>query len=148
MLQMDHIEIRTAGMADAAAISELARQLGYPTSIGQAESRLKKALSSRDHEVLVACVGGPVVGWVHVFLSQGIASDPFGEIGGLVVAPSHRRRGLGRRLLAEAEKWAAGRGVTMLRVRSRTERHAARAFYEVAGFAITKEQRVFDKYLN
>jgi GNAT superfamily N-acetyltransferase len=144
---MDHAEIRIAGIADAAAISELANQLGYPTSMGQAESRLDTILSSSDHTVFVACVDRQVVGWVHVFLAKRIESGPFAELGGFVVAESHRRRGHGRRLLAAAEEWAAGRGVTMLRVRSRSERDDARAFYENFGFTIIKEQRVFDRFL-
>ena len=141
------IEIRIARMSDAEAIACLSDQLGYPTSIRQSECRLAAVLSSRDHAVFVACLHAMVVGWVHVFWAQRIESDPFAEIGGFVVAESHRRCGIGRRLLAVAEEWALESGFKKLRVRSRSNRNDARRFYENLGFAMYKEQRVFDKPL-
>ena len=138
-------EIRLACATDAAAISGLAGQLGYPTSPRQAEQRLNAILASKDQAVLVALVDHQVVGWLHICLCPVITSDPFAEICGLVVSRPHRRCGLGRRLLAAAEMWAVRCGVSTLRVRSRTDRDDARAFYENLGFAIQKVQRVFDK---
>jgi len=140
-------EIRIAGVDDASALAALSNRLGYQTSIEQSESRLISVLGSNDHAVFVACVDSDVVGWVHVFLARRIESDRFAELGGLVVAETHRRRGIGRQLLARAEKWASDRGVAKLRVRSRADRDEARAFYDNLGFSITKTQRVFDKSL-
>jgi GNAT superfamily N-acetyltransferase len=140
-------EIRIATMSDAAAIAELSNQLGYQTSAQQSETRLGSVLVSIDHAVFVACVDGAVVGWVHAFVARRIESDAFAELGGFVVAESHRRRGIGRRLLKRAEEWALAQGVTKLRVRSRSDRDDARASYENLGFSIKKEQRVFDKPL-
>jgi GNAT superfamily N-acetyltransferase len=144
---MEPVEIRLAQTRDASAISRLADQLGYPTSPGQAEKRLTAVLGSANHAVLVAFVDGQVVGWLHIFIAQRMQSDSFAEIGGFVIAESHRRHGIGRRLLATAEQWAAGRGAAMLRVRSRSDRHDAHAFYKRLGFTINKQQQVFDKSL-
>ncbi len=144
---MESIVIRLAKAEDAAAIAGLSKQLGYPATAEQSKSRLEAVIGSNEHAVFTACDGGEVVGWVHVFLALRVESDPFAELGGFVVSASHRRRGIGRRLLAAAEDWTAGRGVTKLRVRSRLEREDARAFYENLGFSVTKEQRVYDKSL-
>ena len=144
---MKGIVIRPADAADAPAIAGLSGQLGYPSTVADSAERLGLVLGSSEHAVFAACDGGDVVGWVHVFLALRIESGPFAELGGFVVSSSHRRHGVGRRLLAAAEDWAAGRGVRKLRVRSRLEREDARAFYENLGFTVTKEQRVFDKSL-
>ncbi len=144
---MERIVIRPAGEDDAPAIAGLSGQLGYPSSVADSAERLKTVLGSTEHGVFAACDGDDVVGWVHVFLALRVESGPFAELGGFVVSASHRRRGVGRALLAAAEDWAASRGVRKLRVRSRLEREDARAFYENLGFSVTKAQRVFDKCL-
>ena len=148
-MEMGPIEmtIRIADEQDAAAIACLAEQLGYHTSVRQVEKRLEAVLASRDHAVFVACFDNEVVGWAHVFVEQRVESDPFAEIGGFVVAQSHRRHGIGRLLLQAAEKWASESGVSKLRVRSRLNRNDAHRFYEESGFTIYKEQRVFEKPL-
>jgi ribosomal protein S18 acetylase RimI-like enzyme len=55
----------------------------------------------------------------------------------LAVAPSHRRRGIGRRLLLDGESMLAGRGVTVFVVTSGNHRADAHAFYEKNGYAFT-----------
>lgn len=140
-------EIRPARAEDAAAIAWLSCQLGYPTSVGQAEKRLDGILGASGHAVFVASVDHRIAGWIHIFLAQRLESDPFAELGGFVVAEHHRRRGIGRRLLAKAEEWSAGCGVAKLRVRFRSERDEARTFYLKLGFALEKEQDVVYKYL-
>ena len=145
---MAKIEIRTATLEDAAAIAALSAQLGYASSRGRIERRLNALSKSGDHAVFVACTpGSGVVGWVHVFQTQRVESDAFSELGGFVVAESCHGRGIGRSLLAAAEKWVKARGVATLRVRSRSSRSGAHAFYERMGFSLVKEQHVYDKSL-
>ena len=138
--------IRPATPADAAALADLSAQLGYPTAAAQSAARLTLLLERDDHTVLVACADdGAVVGWVHVFVMNLIESEPFTDLGGLVVAATHRGQGVGRALVAAAEAWTADRGLSKLRVRTRSTRTAAHAFYEHLGFTLTKEQRIYDK---
>ncbi len=142
------MEIRPATIDDAGALAELSGQLGYPTSEQDSGSRLIAILGSGDHSVLVACdSGGMVMGWIHIYRVLRVESDPFAELGGFVVSETHRRVGIGRRLLDAAEGWGRQQGMKKLRVRSRIERDDARAFYETLGFSTTKQQQVFDKSL-
>ena len=141
------VAIREADVSDAASLARLATQLGYPTTAAEAELRAAAVLGRPQHRVLVAEVGGDVVGWVHVAPSVTLESDPSAEIAGLVVDEELRGQGIGARLIAEAEAWAAVQGYGLMRVRSNVKRNRARRFYERAGFTVTKRQRNFEKRL-
>ena len=143
---MDHVEIRNAVPEDATSLADLSTQLGYPSSSRQAADRLAVILRSSEHLVLVACLpDGIVVGWMHVFVALRVESDTFAELGGFVVTEQHRGRGIGRSLLVAGEGWVRRRGIKKLRVRTRSTRRDAQAFYEQLGFSQTKEQQVLDK---
>lgn len=141
------IAIRDARVSDAASLARLATQLGYPTTEEEAGSRAAAVLGRPDHRVLVAEERGEVLGWIHVAPSVTLESDPSAEIAGLVIDEGCRGRGIGARLLAEAQAWAAGEGYGLIRVRSNVKRDRARRFYERAGFTVTKRQRNFEKRL-
>jgi GNAT superfamily N-acetyltransferase len=143
---MAQVKIRNAVIDDAPALADLSTQLGYPTRALQSANRLDAILGSKEQVVLVACLSdGSVVGWVHVFLTLRIESDPFAEVGGFVVSEQHRGQGIGRSLLEEVEAWVIRHGIKNLRVRSRSTRIDAHAFYQRLGFTKTKNQTVFDK---
>jgi GNAT superfamily N-acetyltransferase len=143
---MDQVEIRTTLPEDAAALAELSGQLGYPSSARETTDRLAPILDSDEHLVLTACdPGGSVVGWIHVFLARRVESDPFAELGGFVVTEQLRGRGIGRSLLNAAEDWVMRREIEKLRVRTRSTRRDAQAFYERLGFVESKQQNVYDK---
>lgn len=139
-------EVRAATVGDTTILASLSSQFGYPAAVRDVEIRLRMMEASPEHRVLVACLeDGSVVGWIHVYIAMRVESNPFGELGGFVVEENHRRRGIGSALLGAAETWLTGRGIETLRVRSRSTRVDAHAFFEKAGFSMTKDQRVFDK---
>lgn len=141
-------DIRTALPSDAAAIAEFSTQLGYPVDVVRVTSDLAAMVDSCDHQVFVAVTAeGQVIGWVHVFVSLRLASGSFAELGGLVVAESHRRQGVGRALTERAEQWAQTNGLGRLRVRTRQERADAHRFYEMCSYEKVKSQVVLDKAL-
>ncbi len=145
---MGQITIRVATPEDAPALAGLSDTLGYPASVQDVQQRLVPIMASPDNRVLVACsAAGAVVAWIHVVIANRIESDTFAEVGGLVVAEDQRGQGIGGRLLKAAEEWAIGRGVGRMRIRSRTTRTAAHAFYGDSGYARIKQQEVFEKRL-
>ena len=146
---MSYIIIRRAALDDAPVIADLTNQLGYESTVEQSEKRLTKVLDSKNHVVFLACLPDTeVVGWIHIFLAFRVESDCFAEIGGLVVSSAYRNRGFGKSLIAAAEEWSKKNRITKLRVRSRSQRSDALAFYEGLGFSKTKRQEVLDKSLD
>jgi GNAT superfamily N-acetyltransferase len=144
--------LRRARLDDAPAIAALSDELGYPNEAGAIRSRLAAVDARADELVLVAETAGgesgaSVTGWVHVFGAARLESDPYAEIGGLIVTERARGGGIGQALLAAAETWARTRGYHDMRVRSNVVRERAHAFYRRCGYASPKVQRVFVKPL-
>ena len=54
---------------------------------------------------------------------------------------------MGRRLVAEVETWAAGRGIRQMAVRSNVTRVESHPFYEQLGYTRTKTQHAYRKRL-
>jgi ribosomal protein S18 acetylase RimI-like enzyme len=57
-----------------------------------------------------------------------------GYVGELAVARDWEGRGVGRRLMAAAEDWAAGRGLAFLTLDTGADNHPARGLYRSLGF--------------
>lgn len=140
--------LRRATTEDASALAALSHELGYPTDPSAVAARLDPLLRALDHQVLVAEIDGGVVGWAHAFTAIRIETEPFVELGGLVVAEAHRGRGVGRTLVRAAEAWAADRGLYRLRIRSNTVRSDAHAFYAALGYERAKTQAVFTRMID
>ncbi len=143
----EKIKIREARPDDAPQIKSLCCELGYPSTRDEINYRLVLIQQSRTDAVFVAVENDSVTGWIHISGTLRVESDPFAEIGGLVVSPAHRNKGIGKALVKEAEKWAEEKGYKILRVRSRTSRKDAHRFYEREGYNVKKEQAVFEKIL-
>lgn len=139
--------IREAESNDAAALAALSIQLGYPATAGETAERLAALRERPDNVVLVAEDGGAVLGWLHAGGMLMLESAPFAEVLGLVVDEAHRGKGVGKRLLAGAVRWAADHGYDKLRVRSNVIREDAHRFYEREGFRRAKTQVVLDRRL-
>lgn len=138
------LEVRPARIDDAEAVAVLAGQLGYPTTVAEARTRLARITGDPDHAALVVEVAGPgVIGWLHVFVARRLDCDPFAEISGLVVAEGFRGRRVGETLTHAALAWAAELGCREVRVRSNVVRSDAHRFYQRLGFVQIKAQAVF-----
>lgn len=141
------ILIRTAEIEDSRSITELSNQLGYPSEIIEVQKRLMELLQNNDNCVFIALEGEKVVGWVHGFYSRRIESESFVEIGGLVVDIEYRKKGIGKLLINEINKWPSTKQCKRIRVRCNTVRKESHLFYQQLGFEINKEQKVFDRRL-
>jgi len=142
------IKLRAPTAGDGPELAELCGEMGYPSSVSEVEKRLQPLSDHDDHMVLVAAdEQDKPVAWVHVHLSFRLVDEIFAELGGMVVSESHRSQGIGEKLLAEAERWAAAQGVNLFRVRSNIVRKRAHGFYKRAGYEQFKTQQVFEKSL-
>ena len=137
------MKIRPVTPKDAAAVADLATQLGYPTSPEQAEARLRDLETKPESAVLAAEADGVVIGWIQVVGAHRVDSEPYAEIAALVVDAARRGGGIGAELVAAADDWAVRHGFRTLRVRSNVVRERTHAFYERLGFTRTKSQVVF-----
>lgn len=143
------VMIRSGTATDASSLARLTTELGYPVSEESIATRLTRILGSpRDCLLVAVDESGAVVGWIHGFQSQLLESDFRVEIGGLIVDPRCRRRGIGRCLVQRLEQWAIEESVPELGVRCREERVESHQFYESLGLVRTKTQRVFRKRLS
>ena len=129
------VTIRVAGQRDVDAIAPLVGQLGYPASALELGERLERLTDHPDAEVLVAELGGGVVGVAAYQLIDLLERpDPQCRITALVVDDRYRRRGVAYALLHTIEESASDLGCFRLEVTTRAERADALAFYRAAGF--------------
>ena len=138
------IEIRHARPEDAATRVQLGASLGREEggwllntngwrSVGE-ERRYLRALKRYPHAaVFVAEDDGRLVGRLSLARDNHPSSHHVADLG-LMIAASHRRRGIGRALLEQATAWARDAGVRKLELHVFPWNEAAIALYESFGF--------------
>jgi GNAT superfamily N-acetyltransferase len=141
----DGVLVRRAGLTDASRLAILSGELGYPVPAETLGERLVRLGAQPDEVVLVAEREGRVVGWIHGAEQHFLEAAPRCELLGLIVDARERGRGLGRRLVAAAEEWAAARGLEQMSVRSNVARAESHAFYERLGYTRVKTQHAYRK---
>ena len=141
---MNGVVIRRADAGDAVELVELANAVsrepegwliadsGWRTSAE--ERRYLRALRRYAHAaVIVAEAPEGIVGRLSVSRDSHPASHHVADLG-LIVAASHRRRGIGRALLEAAVGWAREAGVRKLELHVFPHNQPAIALYESFGF--------------
>ena len=139
--------LRKANEADAEAIAALCDELGYTARPEEIVERLGEVLEQLDYLVLVADAEGKLCGWLQAHSSWTVESGFRVEILGMVVASWARRRGVGRSLVGEAEKWGTALGAKTIVVRSNVNRVESHEFYRRVGYEVSKTQRVYRKMI-
>jgi len=141
---MSGFAVRAAGPGDAAALVDLAQEVGAEQEgwliaddswrgIGD-ERRYLKAIRRHPHAaVFVAEENGTIVGRLSIARDPHPGSYHVADLGLMVVA-SHRRRGIGRALLQRAVEWAAVSRVRKLELHVFPHNTPAIALYESFGF--------------
>jgi ribosomal protein S18 acetylase RimI-like enzyme len=134
-LQKDKITIRDAESNDAPELAVLMRELGYETKQAEMESRLKLILSNPAYKTFVAIMDGRVCGMIGTLTYTSYEhNDRSGRILALVTLSETRQRGIGRALIATAEKDFAQRGIRRVALDTRLTREDAHKFYESLGY--------------
>lgn len=127
--------LRPVTQADAAAVAALLDALGYPCSREDAAERIAVVEDDPTQMLIVADHHGDLCGLVALDFMYYL---PLGRrtcrITALVVAESHRDRGIGHALLREAESRARAAGAARIEVTSADHRTRAHAFYRACGY--------------
>jgi ribosomal protein S18 acetylase RimI-like enzyme len=132
------IRIRDARLSDAPALASLMCELGYETASAEMRQRLKSILSDAGFRTFVAEIDDQVCGMIGTLTHASHEhNDPSGKIIALVVSKKQRRSGIGRALIAAAERDFARRSVTRVTLTTRFERKDAHQFYEALGYSRT-----------
>ena len=139
------VTIRTAVPSDMDA---LVRLLGIlfsiesdfrPDPVRQRQGVALMLAAPEQRTVLVAEYAGDVVGMV---TGQLVVSTAEGGrsllVEDMVIEAAHRRRGIGRLLLAAVDNWARARGATRLQLLADRENVRALRFYEQMGLRSTQ----------
>ena len=138
------IRIRPAEPSDAAALCRLAEEIGKEPGdwllttemwrpVAEERRYLRAARRHADAAVFVVEDDGELVARLSVARDPHPASRHVADLG-LMVAASHRRRGIGRALLTQAADWARGAGVRKLELHVFPWNEPAIALYESFGF--------------
>ncbi len=133
--------VRPITIDDAAAVSDLARQLGYERPPAEIEHWV--GATDESCVAFVAESDGDVVGWVEAHVLRLLQQAAVVEIGGLVVGRDLRATGIGRHLMNAAIVWGQERGYGEFIVRSNVVREDAHGFYESIGFRRSKTSHTF-----
>jgi ribosomal protein S18 acetylase RimI-like enzyme len=132
------LRIRDAKLSDAAELAALVCELGYETTSAEMESRLVSILRDARYKTLVALKDEKICGMIGTLSALSyLHNDLSGRIIALVVSRELRRRGIGARLFAAAEKNFTRRGITRVTLTTRFEREKAHQFYEKLGYSRT-----------
>ena len=128
------VTVRAATTDDAERFATLLADEGYPAGPSDLASRIER-FSTAGSRVLAAEAAGEVIGFVALHVMSRFETDErFARIVALVVDPGVRERGIGRQLMAEAERVARDDGAAFLEVTAGHHRPEARKLFESLGY--------------
>ncbi|HEX5132305.1 MAG TPA: GNAT family N-acetyltransferase [Candidatus Krumholzibacteria bacterium] len=136
----DFRTIRPARVEDAAALSGLLDELGYPATVDVVTDRLAQ-LARAGETVLVVDRDGELLGFVSVHVTPVLhRPTPVGRMTALMITQRMQGHGLGRELVAAAERFLAHAGCALVEVTSNQKRVGAHAFYQHLGYTMTSHR--------
>src|SRR5439155_19241972 len=132
------LRIRYAEPGDASVLAQLMCELAYETTATEMRRRLKSIFSDARFRTFVAEIDDQVCGMIGTLTHASHEhNDFYGKIVALVVSKKQRRCGIGRAVIAAAEKDFADRRVTRINLTTRFTREQAHHFYEALGYSKT-----------
>ncbi len=129
--QAGGLSIRACRLEDIEAVLELWRQASATPSVTDTAGDLRRAVAASAAHVLVAEMGGRLVGSV-IATFDGWR----GNLYRLAVHPGHRRRGVARALVAEAETLLARQGAKRITALVEKDHAWATGFWTAVGYGV------------
>ena len=126
---MSDLVIRSYQTQDEAAVVELWLQCNLVVPQNNPERDIKRKLQVNPEWFLVGALDGKVV----ATCMAGYEGHR-GWINYLAVTPHHRRQGIGRRIMEEAEKRLSSAGCPKINLQVRETNHQVIQFYEEIGY--------------
>jgi diamine N-acetyltransferase len=119
-----------------AALPHLFRKPAGPVSEPE---YIQALLADENVGLFVADVDGQVAGFIHAVVRESPALSIFvprryAVVDTLTVQASHRRRGIGRALMAHVQEWAIAKGATAIELNVHEFNREAIRFYEGLGY--------------
>lgn len=128
--------IRSATVADHAAISALLTQLGYPGTEDFLPANLEKMLGQSSSQVLVYDDEGAVAGFIAIdFLTQLVVKGDFIRISCFSVDENTRGKGIGKALEDYITALGKERNADRIEVHCHSRRVDAHRFYYRQGYS-------------
>jgi GNAT superfamily N-acetyltransferase len=128
------ILLRLAEPADAESIATMFTDEGYPAGPSDIVTRLER-FASPDARVIVAEHDGALLGFIAIHALPRFEHDDWiVRILAVVVDAGARERGVGRTLMAEAERVARELGAAFIELTAGHHRPEARHLYESLGY--------------
>jgi ribosomal protein S18 acetylase RimI-like enzyme len=122
-------------MNDAAALAQLMCELGYETTKSEMQMRVQRIATDERCRTFMAVHNGEVCGMIGTVTYPSYEhNDPSGRILALAILSTMRRYGIGRALIATAERDFAQRGIRRIALNTRLAREDAHKFYESLGY--------------
>ncbi len=141
------ITVRPVDERDVAAARTLLGQLGYSLELAEVRRRLDAVSAAPGHGVFIAEADGTPVALLHVFERPALEKPPEAVVQSVVVDRGDRGRGIGRQMMAFAERWARERGLASVILASRIDRGDSHAFYTRLGYRRIATSHLFRKQL-
>jgi ribosomal protein S18 acetylase RimI-like enzyme len=125
------LSISACRLEDIELVLELWRKAGATPSVTDTADDLRRAVAESPAHVLVAEVGGRIVGSI-----IGTFDGWRGNIYRLAVHPDCRRQGIARALVAEVEKGLAEQGAKRITALVEKDELRAMNFWEAVGYRV------------
>ncbi len=116
-------------------IAHLIEEEGLPATAGDVGRRMERMPHA--DRLILAVDGEQLIGYAHLRIGIDLVHEETAELMSIIVRASHRRRGIGRRLVAAAETWAVQSGRARLLMRTEVIRTPAHAFFVALGYRET-----------
>ena len=131
------VTVREAKAADAAAIQRLYQELLPEAPVDVRAEKIDNLAASATSFLLLAEANTEILGTLLLTICPDVmfADQPFAVLENIVVRASSRRRGIGRQLLAEAQRISMDLACSKILLMSSKFRTEAHGFFLSQGFA-------------